>query len=29
MKNFCDLFLNESQSTTEDFSKFESVVEFD
>ena len=29
MKNFCDLFLNESQSITEDFSKFESVVEFD
>ncbi|WP_195514182.1 hypothetical protein [Enterococcus sp. 1001283B150225_161107_E12] len=29
MKNFCDLFLNKSRSITEDFSKFESVVEFD
>ncbi|MBO0425898.1 hypothetical protein A5811_08135 [Enterococcus faecium] len=29
MEIFCDLFLNKSQSVTEDFSKFESVVEFD
>lgn len=29
MKTFCDLFLNESRSITEDFSKFKSVVEFD